>query len=141
MKPIIILIAMAIAGTGLGVGFLTAPQISVTSQDVGVGETTLTAPVSTVDVDLHITAVKGNQNFFKNQYDRCMISSDDPIVSGSTIFCKLTNDGKVVAEGSRKLTNNLPAGTPTHVTIDKTITAGSNYVTNVNDLTIVVQGP
>ena len=142
MKPIIILIAIAIAGAGLGVGFLNAPNIDVVAQDVGVGHKTLTHPITTAIVNFHITAVKGNQGFFKNMYDACIIKSPQAIKKGATIFCKLTDmNAKVVAEGKKVLGTVLPPGIPTKVVIQTKIDQDSTFVGNIKDVTIVVQNP
>ena len=142
MKPIIILIAVAIAGAGLGVGFLNAPPINVVAQDVGVGHDTLKAPITDANVAFHITAILGNQGFFKNQYDACIFKSSDLLPSGSTIFCKLTDmSNKVVAEGKKVLGIPLPALSKTVIPIQTKISTGSLMVSNIADVTIVVQGP
>jgi len=142
MKPIIILIAVAIAGAGLGVGFLNAPSISVTAQDVGVGHTSLTAPIDTAYVGFHITAIAGNQGFFKNQYDKCVFKPNELLPSGSTIFCKLTDmNSKVVAEGKKILLVNLPALSKTMIPIQTKVSTTTLNVNNIADVTIVVQGP
>jgi len=142
MKPIIVLIAIAIAGAGLGVGFLNAPSISVTAQDVGVGHTSLTAPIDTAYVGFHITAIAGNQGFFKNQYDKCVFKPNELLPSGSTIFCKLTDmNSKVVAEGKKILLVNLPALSKTMIPIQTKVSTTTLNVNNIADVTIVVQGP
>src|SRR3970040_1711373 len=142
MKPIIILIAVAIAGAGLGVGFLNATSISVTAQDVGVGHTSLTAPIDTAYVGFHITAIAGNQGFFKNQYDKCVFKPNELLPSGSTIFCKLTDmNSKVVAEGKKILLVNLPALSKTMIPIQTKVSTTTLNVNNIADVTIVVQGP
>jgi hypothetical protein len=142
MKPIIILIAIAIAGAGLGVGFLNAPPINVVAQDVGIGHDTLKAPITDANVAFHITAVLGNQGFFKNQYDACIVKSPQVIHTGSTVFCKLTDmSSKVVAEGHKVLQAKLAANTPTNIPIQTKISTGSLLVSNIADVTIVVQGP
>ena len=142
MKPIIVLIAVAIAGAGLGVGFLNAPSISVTAQDVGVGHTTLTAPIDTAYVGFHITAIAGNEGFFKNKYDACIFKANEYLHAGSTIICKLTDMGsKVVAEARTVLGGSLPAGQIVTITGLDGITTGSLLVNNIADVTIVVQGP
>ena len=142
MKPIIVLIAVAIAGAGLGVGFLNAPSISVTAQDVGVGHTSLTAPIDTAYVGFHITAIAGNQGFFKNQYDKCVFKPNELLPSGSTIFCKLTDmNSKVVAEGKKILLVNLPALSKTMIPIQTKVSTTTLNVNNIADVTIVVQGP
>jgi len=142
MKPIIILIAVAIAGAGLGVGFLNAPSISVTAQDVGVGHTSLTAPIDTAYVGFHITAVAGNQGFFKNKYDQCIFAPNEYLPAGSTIFCKLTDmQSKIVGEGSKVLATPLGPYQQTVIPIQTQISTGSLLVNNIADVTIVVQGP
>ena len=142
MKPIIVLIAVAIAGAGLGVGFLNAPSIDVVAQDVGVGHDTLTSPLDTAYVGFHITAIAGNQGFFKNQYDMCIFKPNLLLESGSTIFCKLTDmQSKVVAEGKKVLVQDLPAYSKTNIPILTKISTGSLLVNNIQDVTIVVQGP
>jgi len=142
MKPIIVLIAVAIAGAGLGVGFLNAPSIDVVAQDVGVGHDTLTSPLDTAYVGFHITAVAGNQGFFKNQYDKCIFKPNELLPTGSTIFCKLTDmNSKVVAEGKKVLAQDLPAYSKTNIPIQTKISTGSLLVNNIQDVTIVVQGP
>ena len=142
MKPIIVLIAVAIAGAGLGVGFLNAPSISVTAQDVGVGHTSLTAPIDTAYVGFHITAIAGNEGFFKNKYDACIFKANEYLHAGSTIICKLTDMGsKVVAEGRTVLQGPLGAGSTVNISPLDPITTGSLMVNNIADVTIVVQGP
>jgi len=141
MKPIIVLIAVAIAGAGLGVGFLNAPSIEVVSQDVGVGHDTLTAPVDTAWVGFHITAIAGNQGFFKNQYDACIVKVDQYLDPGAIIFCKLTDmAGNIVAEGKTVIGGSglSPFDTVTIKPLTK-ISTGSLMVNNIQDVTIVIQ--
>ena len=139
MKALLLVAIVGIAATAMGVGFLGAPTFDVVAQDVGVGETDLTAPVSTAFVAFHITAVESNGEF-RNLYDACFVKPSQPLNAGAVIHCKLTDmsdPGKVIAEGAHTV---LVAGMITHtITIDKTITIGSNLVKNIHDVTIIIQ--
>jgi len=140
MKPIIILAVMAIAITGLGVGFL-GNTITLDLQSLGVGEEDLVSPITNADIKFNIEKIKGNQNNFKNVIADCIIESTDIIVKDSKIFCKLTDEnGNVATEGSRVLSTFLPANTPTVIHIDDPQFVASQ-VQNVHDVVLVVLGP
>ncbi len=140
MKPIILLSVMAIAVTGLGVGFL-GNTITLDLQSLGVGEEDLVSPITNADIKFNIEKIKGNQNNFKNVIADCIIESTDIIVKDSKIFCKLTDEnGNVATEGSRVLSTFLPANTPTVIHIDDPQFIASQ-VQNVHDVVLVVLGP
>ena len=140
MKPIILLSVMAIAVTGLGVGFL-GNTITLDLQSLGVGEEDLVSPITNADIKFNIEKIKGNQGNFKNVIADCIIESTDIIVKDSKIFCKLTDEnGNVATEGSRVLSTFLPANTPTVIHIDDPQFIASQ-VQNVHDVVLVVLGP
>jgi len=142
MKALLLIAIVGVAATAMGIGFLNAPSIDVVAQDVGVGHTTLTAPIDTAYVGFHITAIAGNEGFFKNKYDACIFKANEYLHAGSTIICKLTDMGsKVVAEGRTVLQGPLGAGSTVNISPLDPITTGSLMVNNIADVTIVVQGP
>ena len=139
MKALLLIAIVGVAATAMGIGFLNAPSISVIAQDVGVGHTSLTAPVDTVMVKFHITASKQTDEFI-NKYDACFVKADEALKTGATIICKLTDMGSnVVAEGRTVLGGSLPAGNYVTITGLQGITTGSLLVDNIADVTIVVQ--
>ena len=140
MKPIILLAVMAIAGTGLGVGFL-GNTITLDLQSLGVGEEDLVTPITNADIKFNIAKIQGNQGNFKNVIADCIIESTDVIVKDSKIFCKLTDEnGNVATEGSRVLSTFLPANTPTVIHINDPQFVASQ-VQNIHDVVLVVLGP
>ena len=141
MKPIILLAVMAIAGTGLGVGFL-GNTITLDLQSLGVGEEDLVKPITNANIKFNVVKEPGNQNNFKNVIADCIIESTDVIVKDSKIFCKLTDEnGNVAAEGVKILdVTHLPANTPTVIHIDDPQFVASQ-VQNVHDVVLVVLGP
>jgi len=139
MKPIILLAVMAIAVTGLGVGFL-GNDISLDVQLLGVGETNLASPIMDATVKFNVVPFPGDFGF-KNVIADCIIQSPQEIVKDSKVFCKLTDEnGNVAAEGSRILSSTLPAHTPTVIQIIDPQKFASQ-VTNIHDVILVVQGP
>jgi len=139
MKPIIVLAVMAIAVTGLGVGFL-GDTISLDVQLLGVGETNLASPINDATVKFNVVQFPGDLGF-KNIIADCIIISPQEIVQGSKVFCKLTDEnGFVAAEGSRILSSTLPPHTSTVIHIDDPQKFASQ-VTNIHDVILVVQGP
>ena len=140
MKPIILLAVMAIAGTGLGVGFL-GNTINLDVQLLGVGETDLASPIDNANIKFNIDMIVGNQGNFKNVISDCFIESPDLIVKDSKVFCKLTDDnGNVVAEGVTVLSADLPKDTTLAVPIDDPQFIASQ-VQNIHDVILVVLGP
>jgi len=140
MKPIILLAVMAIAGTGLGAGFL-GNTITLDVQSLGVGETDLASPIEDASIKFNIEKIQGNQNNYKNVIADCYVESPQEIVEDSTIFCKLTDEnGNVAAEGSRVLNSQLDANVPTviHIVDPEKI---ASQVQNIHDVILVVQGP
>jgi len=140
MKPIILLAVMAIAGTGLGAGFL-GNTITLDVQSLGVGETNLASPIDDAIIKFNIEQFTGNQGFIKNVITDCFIESPQVIVKDSTVYCKLTDvNDNVIAEGQRVLPADLPENTPTVIKIDdpdKILT----QVQNIHDVILVVQSP
>ena len=139
MKALLLIAIVGVAATAMGIGFLNAPSIAVVAQDVGVGHTTLTAPVDTVMVKFHITASAQTDEFI-NKYDACFVKANEALKTGATIICKLTDmSGNVVAEARTILGGSLPADTFVTITGLNGITTGSLLVDNIADVTIVVQ--
>ena len=139
MKALLLIAIVGVAATAMGIGFLNAPSISVIAQDVGVGHTSLTAPVDTVMVKFHITASKQTDEFI-NKYDACFVKANEALKTGATIICKLTDmSGNVVAEARTILGGSLPADTFVTITGLNGITTGSLLVDIIADVTIVVQ--
>ena len=139
MKALLLIAIVGVAATAMGIGFLNAPSISVIAQDVGVGHTSLTAPVDTVMVKFHITASAQTDEFI-NKYDACFVKANEALKTGATIICKLTDmSGNVVGEARTILANGLGANTFVTITGLNGITDGSLYVDNIADVTIIVQ--
>jgi len=140
MKPIILLAVMGIAVTGLGAGFL-GNDISLTVQQLGVGDATLVTPVTNADIKFNIAKIQGNQGNFKNVIADCFITSTQQIDAMSHVFCKLTDDkGNVAAEGKTWLSHTLMAGSILTIPIDDPNFLASQ-VQNIHDVVLVVQGP
>jgi len=140
MKPIIVLVVIAIAVTGLGVGSL-GNTITLDLQLLGVGDATLVSPVTNANIKFNIEKVQGNQNNFKNVISDCFITSGQQIDAMSHVFCKLTDEnGNVVAEGATWLSSTLNAGSILTVPIDDPNFLASQ-VQNIHDVVLVVQGP
>ena len=140
MKPIIVLAVMAIAITGLGVGSL-GNEITLTVQDIGVGDETIVSPIDAATVRFNIDKIPGNQNNFKNVIAECKVFADEIIKADSIVFCKLTDEnGFVAAEGQTVVSIDIPIHTPFTVGIDDPQKMGSQ-VQNVHDVVLVVQGP
>jgi hypothetical protein len=127
----------------LGMGSLTN-NISLTVQDLGVGESTLISPIDNADIKFGIEKVPANTGGYKNIIRYCVITNtdvDDVIIPGSLIFCKLTDaDGNVAAEGTKLLATTLTVGESTRITIDDPQLIQSQ-VQNIHDVILVVQGP
>ena len=140
MKPIIVLAVMAIAVTGLGVGFL-GNVITLDVQSLGVGELTLTSDIDNADIKFNISRVDGNQNNIKNVIADCIVSSSQNIPAMSRVFCKLTDEnGNVVAEGVTVIQTHLSPGSTLAVPISDNLKILSQ-VQNIHDVILVVQGP
>ena len=136
---------MAIAGTGLGVGFL-GNTINLDVQLLGVGETDLESPINHASIDFNIGRQSGNVNGetqTHNVIDRCDIIADKDIVEGSHVFCKLTDvNGNVVAEGATWLMNgDVLAGNVLEIDIEADGNFPANKVQNIHDVVLVVQSP
>jgi len=140
MKPIILLAVMAIAGTGLGVGFL-GNTINLDVQLLGVGETDLASPIEDATIKFNVDQITGNQGHFKNVILECFVESPDLIVKDSKVFCKLTDkDGNVTVEGVTVLSADLPGNTKLVIPIDDPSKIASQ-VQNIHDVILVVQSP
>src|SRR3989344_8634350 len=131
MKALLLIAIVGVAATAMGIGFLNAPSISVIAQDVGVGHTSLTAPVDTVMVKFHITASAQTDEFI-NKYDACFVKADQALNAGATIICKLTDmSGNVVGEARTILANGLGANTFVTITGLQGVTTSSLHVDNI----------
>jgi len=140
MKPIIVIVVMAIAVTGIGIGSL-GNTISLSVQQLGVGDEDLVTPISNANIDFVIERIVGNENNFKNVIADCIVQSDKEIAALSTVYCKLTGaNGNVVAEGVTVLQTHLHAGSILTVPIDDPNFLNSQ-VQNVHDVVLVVQSP
>ena len=150
MQPILMLALIGVAATATGVGFLNT-EIMLNVQNLGVGSAVIETPISDANVDLSIEAVEvfdeeSGQSIFLNVIDFCSFhypeNENFPGLSGtgdSTVICKLTEDGNVVAEGS--LTGQFFSSVTKMIPIDNLAFPGANSVLSVNDVTIVVLGP
>ena len=140
MKPIIAIVVIAIAVTGIGVGSL-GNTISLSVQNIGVGDEDIESPISHANIDFVIDKVKGNQDNFKNIIADCIIQPDKEIAALSTVYCKLTDkDGFVAAEGVTVLQTHLNAGSILTIEIDDPNFVHSQ-VQNIHDVILVVQSP
>jgi len=140
MKPIILIVVIAIAATGIGVGSL-GNTISLSVQNIGVGDEFIESPISHANIDFNIVKEQGNQNNFKNVIADCIIQPDKEIAALSKVFCKLTGvNGDVVAEGVTVLQTHLNAGSILTVPIDDPNFINSQ-IQNVHDVILVVQSP
>jgi len=142
MQPILIVALIGVAATATGVGFLNT-EIMLNVQNLGVGSDTIETPISDANVDLSIEAVEvfdeaSGQSIFLNVIDFCSFhypaNQNFPGLNGpgdSTVICKLTEDGNVVAEGS--LTGLFEASVTKMIPIDNLAFPGANSVLSVND--------
>ena len=139
MKPIILLSVMAIAVTGLGAGFL-GNDITLSVQDLGVGEEDLVNPITHANIDFVIEKIKGDVGF-KNVIAECIVQPEEEIVAGSHVFCKLTDkNGNVAAEGVTWISNDIDAFETFSIEIDDPQFINSQ-VQNIHDIVLVVLGP
>ena len=145
----IIFAVMAIAATGLSVGFLSN-TINLTVQNLGVGDQDLESPITNASIDLNVGAFlvdpdftpDTGDEFFANVIDECSFHSGENI-NGTNIeiICKLTDiNGTAVAEGSLLLPFGYTASTTEFINITSTAYTGANDVTNIHDVTVVVLG-
>jgi len=140
MKPIILLSVMAIAVTGLGVGFL-GNDITLSVQEIGVGDTLLGSPIEAANIDFNLKKITGNQGFFKNVIVDCIVQPEEDIVADSHVFCKLTDkNGNVAAEGVTWISSGVSAFDVFTIEIDDPNFINSQ-VQNIHDIILVVQGP
>ena len=139
MKPILLLAVMAIAGTGLGAGFL-GNTIDLNVQLLGVGETDLASPIEDASIKFNVVPFKDDLGI-KNVVADCIIESPQEIVKDSRVFCKLTDiNDNVAAEGSRDIQADLHPNNPTVIPRDDLQKIASK-VQNIHDVILVVQGP
>jgi len=141
---------IGVAATATGVGFLNT-EIMLNVQNLGVGSDDIETPISDANVDLSIDAMEvfdeeKQMSKFLNVIDACSFhypaNENFPGLNGpgdSTVICKLTENGNVVAEGS--LTGLFEASKTRMIPIDNLAFPGANSVLSVNDVTIVVLGP
>jgi len=147
MQPIILLAIVGIAGGAMSIGFL-GNTINLDVQQLGVGDQTLSTPITQADIEFSIDRVSGSVLVGEttvtqthNVITRCHITPNGTIDAGSHVFCKLTDkNGNVVAEGQTELSNTIITGGMLWITIDPADFA-SNKVQNVHDVVLVVQGP
>ena len=134
---------MALAVTGLGVGFL-GNTISLDVQLLGVGETNLGTPITQADIDFVIARQSGliaGTTETHNVISYCVITPGQQIDAMSHVFCKLTDEnGFVAAEGITWLQHTILADQTFKVAISATDFA-ANKVQNIHDVVLVVQGP
>jgi len=147
MQPILLLAIVGIAGGAMSIGFL-GNDISLTVQQLGVGDATLQTPITQADIEFSIDRVSGSvlvgsttETQTHNVISACHITPNGTIDAGSHVFCKLTDEnGNVVAEGQTELSHTVITDGMLWITIDPTDFA-ANKVQNVHDVVLVVQGP
>jgi len=146
MQPIVWLAIVAVAVTGLGMGFLNNTFV-LNLQNLGVAETDLASPITAANIDFTISKIKGvnvqGDPVFKNRIVKCSFHSFSELGTGSTIICKLTDiDDDVIAEGKVILTHTYRASTPNfNIDINQVAFEDANNVQRVHDVKIVVLGP
>jgi hypothetical protein len=144
MKPILIFAIAAVVATAIGVGSLNN-TITLIIQQFGVGEGDIESPITSAAVDFRIEAVtvgEGNQAELKNLITACSFHTNEDMEAGSEIICKLTDaQGKVVAEGTLTLATAYQASQTLSVPITIFAYPGSNSVTNIHDVILIVSGP
>jgi len=144
MQPIILLAIVGIAVGAMSVGFL-GNTITLSVQQIGVGDEFLDSPISAATIDFEIARASGTDGSDTTQTHNvisvCRITADKEILAGSHVFCKLTGaNGDVVAEGVTWLNFDVPAHSLFTIGIDPEDFA-ANKVQNVHDVVLVVQGP
>jgi len=146
---------LGVAAAALGTGFLST-GFTLNVQNLGVQETDLVSPVSTVNVDLELLKVEtgmhpdqggvgGNspQTHFHNIIDKCSFHTPTTLSKTTVIICKLTDDDDdVIAEGKLTLiTTYVGSSGGLFVPITQTVFHFSNDVQEIHDVKIVVLGP
>jgi len=144
MQPIILLAIVGIAVGAMSVGFL-GNTITLSVQQIGVGDELLDSPISAATIDFVIARASGTDGSdtvqTHNVISKCNIYADKDIAAGSTVYCKLTGaNGDVVAEGKTVLANTLFSHNQLMISISEGDFA-ANKVQNVHDVVLVVQGP
>lgn len=140
MKPILVFAIVAIAAGTIGVGALSNP-IALTIQDFGVGSGDIVSPITSANIDFTIEAIPSSDGTeIKNLITACSFHSDESVNGTARIICKLTDiDSKVVAEGELLLAG-YTASTTENVPITLLAFNGSNAVSNIHDVTLIVVG-
>jgi len=143
MQPIVLLAIVGIAGGAMSVGFL-GNTINLDVQQLGVGDATLTTPITQADIEFSIdrqSGMIGETTETHNVISACHITPNDTIPWFSHVFCKLTDvNGNVVAGGVTELQHTVAPGETMWVDISPEDFA-ANKVQNVHDVVLVVQGP
>jgi hypothetical protein len=153
MRPILIFAIAAIAASAVGVGALNN-EITLFVQQFGVGSSEITSPIKAASVDFEITPIKvinetnPDQSIIKNLITGCSFHSDENISHNATnagnpyIICKLSSDGKIVAEGNYTITalGGYEQSTRLIVPIDTLAYPGANDFRNINDVHLIVVG-
>jgi|CXWL01.1.fsa_nt_gi hypothetical protein len=153
MRPILIFAIAAIAASAIGVGALNN-EIILAVQQFGVGSSEITSPINAAKIDFEITpvtvvnATDPTKSIIKNLITGCSFHSDESIeapedeLQGNDpyIICKLSDDGKIVAEGNYTLPNGYISSDRLIVPMSIYAYPGSNDFRNINDVHLIVVG-
>ena len=146
MPPIIWIMIVGVAATALGTGFLMPAIPDFNLQGVSVNERDFSSPITTANVDIAISKVRGvnsiGEPVFKNRITECSFHTPSSgLEAGSTVICKLTDDqGDVVAEGRKDFQGGLSPSSRTFIQIEQIAFQNANEIQNVNDIKIIVLG-
>lgn len=146
MQPIFVLVIIG-AAAAMSVGYLSN-DINISSQSFGVGEDTLMSSINDASLTILLERTHGfntsNELDYKDLITECAFrSTTEDLESNTRLICKLLDavDGNVIAEGSKIVTTNIPAGTPVTIPIDNFAFENANNAENVHDIFIIIQGP
>ena len=148
----IVLAVIIIGMIGTTVGF-AQNTVSLTLQDLGLGEDLLLSPISAADVTLKtkfvfIPSSSGVPGMYKKIISDCLFRSTESIPGSATIICKLIDGsngpkklGKVVAEGKINLQSGYMAGKTITIPITQTAFPLANAAQTIQAAKLVVSGP
>lgn len=149
-EVVLVVVIMGMIGTTVGFAQNT---VSITLQDLGLGEDFLLSPIGKADVTLKTKFVfippsHGVPPMYKQIISDCLFRSTESIPGSATIICKLLDDsngpknlGKIVAEGRVDLQTGYTAGTTIKIPITQTAFPMANAAKTILGAKIVVSGP
>jgi len=144
MQLIVWVVIVGIAVAALGTGLL-GNTFSLNLQQLGVGETDLVSPVTTLSIDFVISKVfesdpVNTSPLFKNRIIKCSFHTATALPVGTTIICKLIDaDDDIIAEGKIILTTPYAGSDPgLTIPISQIAFEGANSLQEILDVKIIV---